>query len=66
MKQGNKYLKQESVRNRDRMSVVTLLELSDPTFTEWLSTFGSVAHTLVPERLKFTEDNKVGMYTQLL
>ena len=30
--------------------------------TQWLVTFGSVAHKLVPKRLKFTKDIKVGRY----
>ena len=39
-----------------------IMQLAAPAVTTILEEIGTVVHTLVPEKLKFTEDNKVGQY----
>ena len=52
----------ETVRNKDRMAVDPILDLTADGVISAVQNVGSVVHTLVPERFKFTEDNKVGAY----
>ena len=52
----------EAVRNKDRMAVDPILDLTAESFIHALQNVELIVHTLVPERFKFTEDNKVGAY----
>lgn len=52
----------ETVRNKDRMAVDPILDLSNPSLLKVLQDVGPVVHTLAPELARFTTDNKVGMY----
>ena len=49
---------QNAVINKDRVAVDPILELASPALVE----VGIVSHTLVPERIKWTEDNIIGQY----
>ena len=52
----------ETVRNKDRMAVDPILDLTADVVISAVQNVGSVVHTPVAERFKFTEDNKVGAY----
>ncbi len=52
----------EAVRNKDRMAVDPILDLTAENFVHAVQNVELVVHALVPERFKFTEDNKVGSY----
>ena len=59
------HISQDAVRilcNKDRMAVEPILQLASTAFTAFLDVLGPVSHTLVPERLKWTDNNKVGMF----
>ena len=51
------------VRNKDRQDPAAVLKLSDDKLVDQLSKVGYVVHTIIPETTKYTEKNKVGMYT---
>ena len=51
------------VRNKDRQDPTAVLKLSDDKLVDQLSKVGYVVHTIIPETTKYTEKNKVGMYT---
>ena len=50
------------MRNKDRMAVDPVLDLTAEAFIKELKDMNLVVHSLVPERFKFTEDNKVDAY----
>ena len=52
----------ETVRNKYRMAVDPILDLTADSVISAVINVGAVVHTLVPERFKFKEDNKVGAY----
>jgi len=52
----------DAVRNKDRMAVDPVLDLTAEAFINELKDVKLDVHSLVPERLKFTDDNKVGAY----
>ena len=45
---------QDAVRNKDRMAVEPILELSAEGFTKFLENLGPVVHCLVPEKFRYT------------
>ena len=51
------------VRNKDWQDPIAALKLSDDKLVDQLSKVGYVVHTIIPETTKYTEKNKVGMYT---
>ncbi len=61
-KEMRKHVSQDAVCNKNRMAVEPILQSSSPSFTTFLETLGAVVHNLVPERLKSTEENNVGMF----
>ena len=52
----------DAVRNNDRMAVDPVLDLTAEAFINELKDINLVVYSLVPERFKFAEDNKVGAY----
>lgn len=52
----------EAVRNKDRMAVDPILDLTADSFIRAVQNINLVVDTLVTEQFKFTEDNKVGAY----
>ena len=56
-----KYLSQDTLDNKDQMAVApVILELADPSFTAILEILGVCSVTLVSEKRKWTNNNKVG------
>ena len=55
--------KNDYLRNKDRQDPIAVLKLSDDKLVDQLSKVGYVVHTIIPETTKYTEKNKVGMYT---
>ena len=51
-----------AVRNKDRIAVDPILDLTADSFSHAVPNVELVVHALIPERFKFTEDNKVGAY----
>ena len=54
--------KNDHVRNKDRQDPVAVLCLSKQKVIKHLESIGYVVHTIIPERTKFTINNKIGMY----
>ena len=52
-----------SVKNKDRQDPMSVLELTRAELTNFLSNARLIMHTIFPETVRFTEDNKIGMYT---
>jgi hypothetical protein len=52
----------DAVRNKDRMAVDPILDLTAENFIRAVENVEFAIHALVPERFKFTEDNKVGAF----
>ena len=52
----------DHVRNKDRQDPTAVVTLTNPELTKYLKGLGPVSHTLIPERLRFTEGNKPGMF----
>ena len=52
----------EAVRNKDRIAVDPILDLTADSFIHAVQNVELVVHALIPERFKFTEDNKIGAY----
>ena len=52
----------EALRNKDCMAVDPILDLTADSFIHAVQNVELVVHALIPERFKFTEDNKVGAY----
>ena len=61
-KKLRKLLKAEDVQNRDRMAVDPIIRLSSLEVLDTLKEVSTVAHQLVPEKYRFSESNKVGMF----
>ena len=57
-----KLLPKNYVRNKDRQDPISVLKLSQPKLTEYIEKIGYVGHTVIPETIKFTNKDKVGMY----
>ena len=55
--------KNNYVRKKDRQDPIGVLKLSDDKLVDHLSKIGHVVHTIIPETTKYTEKNKVSMYT---
>ena len=62
MKMMRKHLSQDTVRNKDRMAVDPILHLAATGVVAILEDIGTISHTLVPEKYKWTDDNKIGMF----
>ena len=54
--------KNDNVRNKDRQDLISVSKLSQPKLIEYIEKIGYVGHTDIPEMIKFTDKNKVGMY----
>ena len=54
--------KNDDVKNKDRHDPSAVLRLTNKKLLDFLENAGHVCHTLIPELVKFTEKNKVGMY----
>ena len=52
----------DHMRNKDRQDPTAVVTLTNPELTKYLKGLGPVSHTLIPERLRFTEGNKPGMF----
>ena len=52
----------DHVRNKDRQDPMAVVAITKPEITKYLETLGPVSHTLIPEKLRYTEANKPGMY----
>ena len=50
------------MKNKDRIAVDPILDLTADSFIHAVQNVELVVHALIPERFKFTEDNKVGAY----
>ena len=61
-KKLRKILKAEDVQNKDRMAVDPIIRLSSPEVLDALKEVSNVVHQLVPEKYRFSENNKVGMF----
>lgn len=58
-----RFLTKEDVQNKDRMAVEPILRLSSPDVLKVLSSLKNrVVHTLIPDKFRPTDSNKVGMY----
>ena len=55
-------LRAEDVQNKDRMAVDPILRLSNERVLNTLKGVKFVVHQMVPEKYRFSETNKVGMY----
>ena len=55
--------KNDYVRTKDRQDPIAVLKLSEDKLVDQLSKVGYIVHTIIPETSKYTEKNKVGMYT---
>ena len=56
----------DHVRNRDRQDPSSVITLTRPAFTEFLSEIERICCTIIPETTKFTENNRKGMYPKPL
>ena len=61
-KKLRKTLKADDVQNKDRMTVEPIIRLSCPEVLNTLKEVGHVVHQLIPEKYRFSESNKVGMF----
>ncbi|XP_078361460.1 uncharacterized protein LOC144645790 [Oculina patagonica] len=61
-KKLRKLLKAEDVQNKDRMAVDPIIRLSSPGVLDALKEVSNVVHQLVPEKYRYSESNKVGMF----
>lgn len=61
-KQLRRLLRAEDVQNKDRMAVDPILRLSDESVINTLRGVDFVVHQMVPEKYRFSETNKIGMY----
>ena len=52
----------EDVQNKDRMAVDPVLRLSNESVINTLREVDLVVHQMVPEKYRFLETNKIGMY----
>ena len=50
------------VRKKDWQDPISVVKLSQPKLIEYIDKIGYVGHTVIPETIKFTDKNKVGMY----
>ena len=50
------------VRKKDWQDPISVVKLSQPKLIEYVDKIGYVGHTVIPETIKFTDKNKVGMY----
>ena len=57
-----KYLKLHDVLNKDRMDWASVIRLCSHEVLTVLSRVDYVVHTLVPEKMRRADDNKVGLY----
>ena len=55
-------LRAEDVQNKDRMAVNPILRLSNESVIDTLREVDFVVHQMVPEKYRFSETNKIGMY----
>lgn len=55
-------LKVDAVKNKDRMDVDSVLQLSNPKVLENMNGDSFVTTTVVPDRFRINESNKVGLY----
>ena len=55
-------LRAEDVQNKDRMAVNPILRLSNESVIDTLREVDFVVHQMVPEKYRFSETNKLGMY----
>ena len=55
-------LRAEDVQNKDRMAVDPILRLSNESVINTLREVDYVVHQMVPEKYRFSETNKIGMY----
>ena len=63
-KKLRKLLKAEDVQNKDRMAVDPIIRLTSPEVLNTLRDVSNVMHQLyiVPEKYRFSETNKAGMF----
>ena len=54
--------KNDYVRNKDQQDPISVLKLSQSKLTECIEKIGYVAHTAIPETIKFTDKKNVTMY----
>ena len=52
----------DHVRNKDRQDPMAVVAIIKTEIINYLETLGPVSHTLIPEKLRYTEANKPGMY----
>ena len=58
-----KFLPQnDHTKNKDRQDPKAVLRLTDTKLTNYVSSLGFVGHTIIPESVRFTKSNKIGMY----
>ena len=55
--------KNDRVKNKDRQNPVKVLKIWNNGVTNYLKDIGLTGHTAIPETSKFTNNNKVGMYS---
>ena len=55
--------KHDRVKNKDRQNPVKVLKISNNGVINYLKDIGLTGHTAIPETSKFTNNNKVGMYS---
>lgn len=61
-KKLRKLLKSEDVQNKDRMAVDPIIRLSSPEVLTTLDDINNVVHQLIPEKYRFSDSNKPGMF----
>ena len=52
----------DHTKNKDRQDPKAVLRLTDTKLTSYISSLGFVGHTIIPESVRFTESNKIGVY----
>ena len=62
-RRNESYEKTVRVKNKDKRNPVKVLKISNNGVTNYLKNIGLIGHTAIPETSKFTNNNKVGMYS---
>lgn len=57
-----RFLRADDVQNKDRMAVDPLLRLSSDDVINTLRDVGYVVHQMIPEKYRYSETNKAGMF----
>ena len=53
-------------RNRDRHDPTSVIRLMDKSFLHYLSQREYVCHTIIPETVRYTDNNRLGMYPNIV